>query len=329
MQKRQQDLVIPSGFEYLRTYLEKFTKAYPHLDRNVFIMMPFSGEVAVRMHQAISEALDKHGLIPLRADGRTFAPSLWWNVVTYMLGSSYGIVVYEPEGDIPFNPNVSIEAGFMSALDCPVLFLLNEYHQKLPVDWSGHLFKFYRPVNLAGSVADCVSDWVLKDLSYFDYGNKKVIVFVSLGGTCRCVLAKGLLSQKLHDAKIANIAVEAAAVADPHHATVSPSAIRALQEVGCDSWLVGHRPRKLSAYLQNRADLIVALTDGGLARSPESADKVVTDVELFGRKITNPYPDTEDDESLNKYRATRSELMAALEESMDQILHRVGTTLEI
>jgi len=329
MGMRQQDLEVPSGFEYLRTYLEGFVEAYPHLDRNVFIMMPFGGEVAATMHDYISKALDEHGLIPLRADDRTFAPSLWWNVVTYMLGSSYGIVVYEPEGDVPFNPNVSIEAGFMSALDRPVLFLLNQYHQKLPVDWSGHLFKVYRPANLASSITECISDWILKDISYFDYGNRKVIVFVSLGGTCRCVLAKGLLSQMLHDAKITNIAIEAAAVADPHHATVSPSAIRALEEAGCESWLIGHRPRKLSSYLQNRADLIIALTDGGLARSPDSTEKVVTDVELFGRKITNPYPDTEDDESLSKYRATRSELVDALEGSVDEILRRVGATPEI
>lgn len=329
MKQRGQELTVPPGFGYLRGYLEKFAKAYPHLDRNVFIMMPFAGEIAASIHGHVAEGLEALGLIPLRADDRSFAPSLWWNVVTYMLGSSYGIAVYEPQGDVPFNPNVSIEAGFMTALDRPILFLLNEYHRRLPVDWSGHLFKVYRPGNLESSIRACVSDWILKDLSYFDYGAKKVVVFVSLGGTCRCVLAKGLLSQKLHDAKITNIAVEAAAIADPHHATVSPSAIRALEEVGCAAWLAGHRPRKLSAYLQGRADLIIALTDGGLARSPTSANKVVTDMELFGRKITNPYPDADDESSLNKYRATRSELVSALEESMGRILTRVGVTLQI
>ena len=51
-----------------------------------------------------------------------------------MIGSSYGIVIYEPKDDIPFNPNVSIEAGFMMALDRPVLLLANEMLPALRVD---------------------------------------------------------------------------------------------------------------------------------------------------------------------------------------------------
>ena len=85
-------------------------------------MMPFSTPTAESMYEAVAKELDDHGLIALRADMKAFSPVLWWNVVTYMLGSSYGIVIYEPTSNVPFNPNVSIEAGFMLALDRPVLF---------------------------------------------------------------------------------------------------------------------------------------------------------------------------------------------------------------
>ncbi len=286
-------------------------------------MMPFAGDGSESIYRAIESALNNHGLIPLRADRHSFAPALWWNVVTYMIGSSYGVVVYEPTDTVPFNPNVSIEAGFMIALDKQVLFLANNYLKKLPVDFSGHLFKTFSVSKLDESINDAISDWVLHDISYFNYGKKKVVVFVSLGGTCRCVLAKALLSQKLYQAKITTVAVEAAAVADPAHATISPSGVKALQEIGCDAWIENHRPRKLSPYLQERADLIIALTDSALPRKSAPNTKAITDTDLFGASITNPYPDDEDVASLERYRKTREEINLALDQALPEILKRI------
>lgn len=319
-------MVIPAGFEYLEGVIDKFRDEYPHFDRNVFIMMPFSSNVTEAIYDTVSTEVEAHGLIPLRADMRTFAPVLWWNVVTYMIGSAYGIVIYKQANSIPFNPNVSIEAGFMMALDRPVLLLAEDELKGLPVDFSGHIYKTFSPQSIPETVEQAVKDWIERDLSYYNYGNKKVIVFVSIGGTCRCVMAKGILSQRLHDMKISNVAVEAAAIADPHKSSVSPSAIKALQEIGCDHWLIGHRPRKLCRYLQNRADLIIALTDRRLARTPASASKVIADRELFGERIMNPYPDKEDLASLEKYRASRQQLENALDRKLDDILKLIQAT---
>lgn len=233
------------------------------------------------------------------------------------------VVVYEPTDTIQFNPNISIEAGFMTALDKQVLFLANDYLKKLPVDFSGHLFKTFSASRLNDSINDAISDWVLHDISYFNFGKKKVVVFVSLGGTCRCVLAKALLSEKLYQAKVSTVAVEAAAVADPAHATISPSGVKALQEIGCDTWIENHRPRKLSPYLQERADLLIALTDSALPRKSSSNVKVITDTDLFGSSISNPYPDNEDTASLERYRKTREELNVALDQALAEILERI------
>lgn len=323
MKQRKQIAYIPQGFEYLKRYVDLFLDEYPHYDRNVFVVMPFSTEASVEIYNAIEKSLYDHGLIPLRADKHAFAPALWWNVVTYMIGSSYGVVVYEPTDTITFNPNVSIEAGFMSALDKQVLFLSNGYQKTLPVDFSGHLFKTFSPSKIQDSITSAISDWVLHDISYFNYRNKKVVVFVSLGGTCRCVLAKALLSEKLYRLKVSNVVVEAAAVADPAHATISPSGVKALEEIKCESWVSQHRPRKLSPYLQKRADIIIALTDSSLPRPSTPDATVITDVDLFGKIITNPYPDHEDKESLERYRKTRDELDAALDKVLPVILEKV------
>src|ERR1017187_123749 len=138
--RRLQEIAPPAGFEYIEPYRRKFLVQHPHFDRNVFVMMPFSPPASEAIFESVEQELDDHGLIALRADRKAFSPILWWKVVTYMLGSSYGIGTYEPCG-IPFNPNVSIEAGFMLALDRPVLFLVNEELRGLPVDFSGHIFK--------------------------------------------------------------------------------------------------------------------------------------------------------------------------------------------
>jgi protein-tyrosine-phosphatase len=324
MNRRVQDPVIPSGFAYIEPFIQKFLGQYPHIDRNVFVMMPFSTPQSDSIFEFIAEELHDHGLIALRADKKAFSSTLWWNVVTYMLGSSYGIVIYERSGKVPFNPNVSIEAGFMLSLERPVLFLANDKLRGLPVDFSGHIFKTYRSDNMASSTRSAVRDWIEHDLSYYDYDNKKLILFVSLGGTCRCVMGKAILADLIDRKKVSGVAVEASAVADPHHATISPSALKAMQETGRERWIEKHRPRKLCPYLRDQADLIIAFTDESLARRTDRSEIIVTDRDLFGETIENPYPDKEDDESLQKYKDVRDQLDRLINEKFDVILERAN-----
>ena len=109
-----------------------------------------------------------------------------------------------------------------------------EHLKKLPVDFSGNIFKTYHGDGgeLEISAYSAIRDWVEHDLSYFDYGEKKLVLFVSLGGTCRCVLGKAILADLADRNKIAGLAVDAAAIADPHHATINPSALKAIRETG-------------------------------------------------------------------------------------------------
>jgi protein-tyrosine-phosphatase len=321
-----QDMTIPDGFRYLERYLGDFARLHPHLGRNVFIMMPFSGPSTDAIFKAVAAELSDHGLIPLRADQRAFAPVLWWNVITYIIGSSYGLVVYEPYGDIPFNPNVSIEAGFMLAFDRPVLFLANENLSELPTDFSGHIHKTYSTAarKLTRTARAAVRDWIENDLSYYDYGDRRLILFASLGGTCRCVMGKAILADLVDRHKIPGVVIDAVAVADPHHSSISPSALRAITEVGQERWIEKHRPRKLCAYLQDRADLIIMLTGGPLARRTTTGPKVVTDVEIFGESVPNPYPDTEDEKSLVRYRNVRDQLDRLIGANLETIIERAG-----
>lgn len=324
MHKRTEIPKLPEGYQHLERPMIEFVEKYSHISRNVFIMMPFSLPGSGKIYKAIADTLNAYGLEPIRADKKSFTNFIWSNIVTQIIGCSYGVAVYEPMGDILFNPNVSIEAGFMLALDKPVLFLANQSLNRLPVDFTGHIYKTFSPYKLKETINTAIRDWVERDLSLYDYSDKKLVVFVSRGGTCRCVMAKGLLSKILDDYKITGIKVEAAAIADPHQPTVSPSAIEALKYYNASKWLEGHRPRKMCRYLQEHADLIIGMTDVSLNRSCGKADKYITDRELFGEKIKNPYPDDQDAKSLKKYKNSCKSLAEHLERKLPEIMKRLG-----
>ncbi len=82
MKQRKQIARIPQGFEYLNRYVDLFLDEYPHIDRNVFVVMPFSTEASEEIYKAIERSLNDHGLIPLRADKHSFAPALCISLYT-------------------------------------------------------------------------------------------------------------------------------------------------------------------------------------------------------------------------------------------------------
>jgi hypothetical protein len=164
MSERSQRVAIPPGLHYLTQYVDKIQEQHPFVDRNVFIMTPYSTPASVAIFSAITRELEDHGLVPLKADQKAFALYLWWNVASYMLACSYGIVVYEPHLEVPFNPNVSIEAGFMLALDRPVLFLVNKRLTALPVDFAGHLHRTFNAYSVT-AVTTVPSNFVMVSFS--------------------------------------------------------------------------------------------------------------------------------------------------------------------
>ncbi len=76
------------------------------------------------------------------------------------------------------------------------------------------------------------------------------------------------------------------------------------------------------SIVQERAGLIIAVTDRQLARRPDSLDKVITDKELFGTSIPNPYPDDEDEKSLKKYRKVCKKMKGVINDNFTEILKR-------
>jgi hypothetical protein len=145
--------------------LKRFRKEHSDSSKCAFIMMRFG---TTRAHseivQSIRDALGSHEIMALRADDKDYHDDLFWNILTYIYGCDFGIAVFERIEQEEFNPNVSLEVGYMMALRKPVLLLKDRTLKNLNTDLVGKLYKTFDPQSISESVAPQLQRW-LKDKS--------------------------------------------------------------------------------------------------------------------------------------------------------------------
>lgn len=152
---------LPSGFYHYARFFSEFLKDHPDIDRNVFLMMRFKkSEVHSRITQVLRQQMVQYGLNLTRADDKEYADDLWDNVCLYMLGSKYGVAVFEEIDEREFNPSVALELGFMLAQNKRCLILKDRRMPKMPTDIVGKLYKEFDTYNIENSIIPCVQAWV-------------------------------------------------------------------------------------------------------------------------------------------------------------------------
>ena len=123
--------------------LEKFRSEHPDSKKVGFLMMKFGATPAhTTITEVVRATLKQFGLEALRADDKEYHEDLFPNVQTYMHGCGFGIAVMERIEAEEFNPNVSLEIGYMLAHRKPVLLLKDSTLKGLHADLVG---KLYRP----------------------------------------------------------------------------------------------------------------------------------------------------------------------------------------
>lgn len=136
-------------------------------DANVMLIARFPTgpeDPVTRLVARLREACGAHGLsLQLASDGNA-ADTLWQNVVTYMWGSKYGIVILDRVEGV-LNSNVLIELGAMLVTGRRCAILRDSTVPKMPTDLVGHI---YRSVDLSDheSVEREVHQWITNDLSF-------------------------------------------------------------------------------------------------------------------------------------------------------------------
>jgi hypothetical protein len=165
--EKESQVRAPVGYEQLQPQLDAFTRDNPIHEKNVFIVMRFRQDKHfLEIRDAIRNALSGYGLKGLRADDRMYPNEgdLWSNICTYMLGCSHAVCVFEDIDERDFNPNVSLEYGFMRALNKPILLLKEKRLPRMPTDIVGKLYRDFDAHNIEPTINRQIIDWCEKDL---------------------------------------------------------------------------------------------------------------------------------------------------------------------
>jgi hypothetical protein len=134
-------------------------------DRNVFVMMRYAGTAQfLAIEESIRSALGDYGLIARLAKDRALSDDLWENIRLYMATARYGIAVFEQIDRLDFNPNISLELGYMYALGRRCLLLKDKRMPHLPTDTCGKIYKDFDTYSAESSVSNQVRAWCEADL---------------------------------------------------------------------------------------------------------------------------------------------------------------------
>lgn len=147
----------------IKESLEMFRRDYPNPNKVAFVMMRFGQTSAHQQIEAgIKGALKPSGIAAVRADEAEYHEDLYYNILTYMYGCGFGIAVFERIEADEFNPNVSLEVGYMMGLRKRVCFLKDKTLKTLHADLVGKLYRVFDPQNPVATISVELSQW-LKD----------------------------------------------------------------------------------------------------------------------------------------------------------------------
>lgn len=150
---------------HLEPYLRKFLEDHPEPSRNVFIMMRFSDSPQMReIHEAIVAGLAEHGLNAVRADDRDYTGEVWSNIEVYLTGCQYGIAVFEDIEKRDFNPNVSLELGYLMGRAKRSLLLKEKRLPNMPSDVVHRLYKEFDGFDIGNPIKREIGIWITRDL---------------------------------------------------------------------------------------------------------------------------------------------------------------------
>lgn len=239
--------------QYRRTLGGPDVSANPVLERfkvpesNVFLMTRFrETEYHAEISRAISDAVTTFGLEFVRADDRNWSALTLWDLVCYCMDACrLGIAVFETIDEDDFNPNVSLELGYMLALNRTCLLLKEKRLERLPTDLCGHRYKEFDSRDIAATVLGQVADW-FQEIGVRKRDGEKLITFVSTGGTCRCAIGKAVLRHHLAKTKC-RVRVESRAISEPTLGLATQAARTAVRNITGEDLLKEHRPRRAGA----------------------------------------------------------------------------------
>jgi hypothetical protein len=120
-------------------------------------------DVFENIENIIKETLNKFGFKGHLAKDKEYSDDLWDNIRIYMHACKYGIAIFEQIKDCDFNPNISLEIGYMYAMGKECLLLKDKNLIKLPTDICGKLYRDFNHEKLS-SLTTKLETWIKEKL---------------------------------------------------------------------------------------------------------------------------------------------------------------------
>ena len=154
----------------------------------------------------------------------------------------------------------------------------------------------------------------------------RMLVYVSLAGSCRDPMAKVITEQLLKDRK-PRARIHGSGILLVGNNRASKPAQFVVKEAYGKDLLKNYKPQQISEDLANKAKLILVMEESNLdilrKRFPQHVGKLHALKPFFGQTgdVSNPYraPDEMSEEALNRYRATFSELEGLISKNLDKL----------
>ncbi|HEX4773412.1 MAG TPA: hypothetical protein VH351_21450 [Bryobacteraceae bacterium] len=293
---------------------------HPKAAFNAFLMMRFEeSQIMGELLAEVRASLARYAINVLRADQRSYADSLWNNVRLYMDACDLGIAIFSHTATHDFNPNVSLELGYMMASEKRVLLLKDRNLPRLHSDLVGHLYRAFDPKDVVSTVQIATIEW-LRDIGIAKSPTQKLVLFVSDGGTCRCAMSK-IVAQQAFAGRSLPFALRFESMAATYGNAVyaSNGARQAIQEAFGQDLLQSHRVMRRNPGIIEDADLILVMEKRLAGDLPAEKTRLIT--ELFGEcgEIQNPWPDFNVGAS-DRYRDCLAQLRSLIEPFPDRLL---------
>lgn len=149
-------------FEEINHPLQNFRKDYGSSEKCGFLMMKFEdSKIQIEIMEIIKNHFKGKGIKILRADDKWYADDLLTNIKTYMHGCSFGVALFDRINTNYFNPNVSLEIGYMMAMNKPILFLKDSTLNSLHTDLIGKLYHEYDFQSPEKTLPLVIDKWVI------------------------------------------------------------------------------------------------------------------------------------------------------------------------
>jgi hypothetical protein len=140
-------------------------------NQNVFVMMRYRSTPHFQeIEESIRETFSEYGLVARLAKDRAVVDDLWENIVLYMKHSRFGVAIFEDIDEREFNPNISLELGYMYALGKRCLLLKEKRMPRLPTDIYGRIYRDFDALNLRSSLEKQIREWCKIDLQLSPIG---------------------------------------------------------------------------------------------------------------------------------------------------------------